>query len=284
MKAIAYDIMSYRKRDHPCWRNSRIGRDLKPEGICKKINRKTKGLLPVHFAGRPCEMSEILSLPHGLRTVEDCAHASETMYHGSHAGTFGDCGVLSFYSTKNLPTGDGGMILTDDDSLAAWFKLISQQGVTTVAWQRLSAGGYRHYDVAEIGFKYNMMDLQAAIGIHQLRRVERRWQRRQEIWNRYDDGLRDLPVELRSEPREGTRHALHLYTILIDKEKCGISCDEFMVRLHRDNIGVEVHYRQLADHSAYQNQFGWRTGTMAKRRTSEPADCFIAAFCQIDGQ
>ena len=173
MKAIAYDIMSYRNRDHPCWRNSRIGRDLKPEGICKKINRKTKGLLPVHFAGRPCEMSEILSLPHGLRTVEDCAHASETMYHGSHAGTFGDCGVLSFYSTKNLPTGDGGMILTDDDSLAAWFKLISQQGVTTVAWQRLSAGGYRHYDVAEIGFKYNMMDLQAAIGIHQLRRLER---------------------------------------------------------------------------------------------------------------
>src|SRR5215471_15818501 len=148
-----------------------------------------------------------------------------------NARTFGDCGVLSFYSTKNVTTGEGGMILTNDDSLAAWFKLMSQQGVTTDAWQRLSAGEYRHYDVAEIGFKYNMMDLQAAIGIHQLERVERCWQRRHEIWNRYNDALRDLPVGLPSEPSRATRHALHLYTILIDKEKCGVSRDEFIVRL-----------------------------------------------------
>jgi len=234
--------------------------NVNPEEICKKISARTKALLPVHFAGRPCEMSEILALAqqHGLKVIEDCAHAIETMYHGSHAGTFGDCGVLSFYSTKNVTTGEGGMILTNDDSLAAWFKLMSQQGVTTDAWQRLSAGEYRHYDVAEIGFKYNMMDLQAAIGIHQLERVERCWQRRHEIWNRYNDALRDLPVGLPSEPSDAIRHALHLYTILIDKEKCGVSRDEFIVRFHRDNIGVGVHYRQIADHSAYQKRFGWR--------------------------
>jgi dTDP-4-amino-4,6-dideoxygalactose transaminase len=205
-------------------------------------------------------MSEILALAkqHGLRVVEDCAHAIETMYCGSHAGTLGDSGVLSFYSTKNVTTGEGGMILTNDDSLAAWFKLMSQQGVTKDAWQRLSAEEYKHYDVAEVGFKCNMMDLQAAIGIHQLKRIERCWQRRQEIWNRYNDAFRELSIELPSEPREETRHALHLYTILIDKEKCGVSRDAFIAHLHRDNIGVGVHYRQIADHSAYQKRFGWK--------------------------
>ena len=234
--------------------------NIDPEEICKKITNRTKALLPVHFAGRACEMTPIIALArqHGLTVIEDCAHAIETMYDGSHAGTFGDCGVLSFYSTKNVTTGEGGMILTNDDSLASWFKLMSQQGVTTDAWQRLSADKYRHYDVAEIGFKYNMMDLQAAIGIHQLERVERCWQRRQEIWNRYDDAFRELPIEVPAQPREETRHALHLYTILIDREKCGVNRDEFVTRLNRDNIGVGVHYRQIADHSAYQKRFGWR--------------------------
>ena len=234
--------------------------NINPEEICRKISARTKALLPVHFAGRPCEMSEILALAEqrGLRVIEDCAHAIETVYQGSHAGTFGDCGILSFYSTKNITTGEGGMILTNDDSLAAWFRLMSRQGVTTDVWQRLSAGEYRHYDVAEIGFKYNMMDLQAAIGIHQLERVDRCWHRWQEIWNRYNDAFRELAVKLPSDPKEKTRHALHLYTILIDEERCGLSRDEFIVRLHRDKIGVGVHYRQIADHSVYQKRYGWR--------------------------
>src|SRR5215471_11439567 len=165
--------------------------NIDPEEICRKISPRTKAIVPVHFAGRPCEMSRIMPIArsHGLSVIEDCAHAIETQYHGRHAGTLGDCGVLSFYSTKNVTTGEGGMILTEDDSLAAWLKLMSQQGVTTDAWERLAAARYRHYDVAEIGYKYNMMDLQAAIGIHQLRRVDRCWQRRQEIWNRYSEGL-----------------------------------------------------------------------------------------------
>ena len=234
--------------------------NIDPAEICKRITNRTRALLPVHFAGRPCEMSEIMALSqqHGLRVIEDCAHAIETVYQDSPAGTFGNCGVLSFYSTKNVTTGEGGMILTNDDSLAAWFRLVSQQGVTTDAWRRLSAGAYRHYDVAEIGFKYNMMDLQAAIGIHQLERVDRCWNRRREIWNRYNDAFRELPVTLPSDPNESTRHALHLYTILIDKEKCGLSRDEFIVHLHRNKIGVGVHYRQIADHSIYQKRYGWR--------------------------
>ena len=233
--------------------------NISPEEICKKISRKTKAILPVHFAGRACEMSEIMALArvHRLSVVEDCAHAIETTYRGQHTGTFGECGVLSFYSTKNVTTGEGGMILTNDDSLADWLKLMSQQGVTMDAWQRSSAGKYRHYDVAEIGFKYNMMDLQAALGIHQLKRIERCWLRRREIWNRYNDAFAELSLQLPSEPEAETRHALHLYTVLIDKEECGLSRDEFITLLHRNNIGVGVHYRQIADHSAYQKRFGW---------------------------
>ena len=233
--------------------------NIDPAQIRRRISRRTKAIVPVHFAGRPCEMAEIMTIArqHGFRVVEDCAHAIETMYYGKPAGAFGDCGVLSFYSNKNVTTGEGGMILTNDDSLAAWLRLMSQQGTSKDAWQRFSAGGYKHYEVIEIGFKYNMMDLQASIGLHQMKRVTQRWNRRQEIWNRYNDGLRQLPIELPPEPRAGTRHGLHLYTIFIDPTKCGVTRDEVITRLHRNNIGSGVHYRQLADHRAYRERFGW---------------------------
>ena len=234
--------------------------NIDPAEIRKRISPRTKALLPVHFGGRPCEMSDIMAIArqHGIRVIEDCAHAIETMYHGRYAGTFGDCGVLSFYSTKNVTTGEGGMILTNDDTLAEWMKLMSQQGMSDDAWQRFSASGYKHYEVVEVGFKYNMMDLQAALGIHQIQRVARCWQRREELWNRYNDGLASLPLELPSEPKTGTRHALHLYTILVDPERCGITRDELIFRLHQQNIGTGVHYRQIADHPIYRQRFGWR--------------------------
>jgi dTDP-4-amino-4,6-dideoxygalactose transaminase len=234
--------------------------NIDPAEIRKRINSRTKALLPVHYGGRPCEMSDIMAIArqHELRVVEDCAHAIETTFHGRHAGTFGDCGVLSFYSTKNVTTGEGGMILTNDDTLAEWMKLMSQQGMSDDAWQRFSASGYKHYEVVEVGFKYNMMDLQAALGIHQMRRVTRCWHRREELWNRYNEGLAGLPVELPPEPKAGTRHALHLYTILVGPERCGVTRDELIVRLHAQNIGAGVHYRQVADQPVYQKRFGWR--------------------------
>ena len=233
--------------------------NIDPAQIRRRISRRTKAIVPVHFAGRPCEMAEIMAIArqHGLRVVEDCAHAIETMYYGKPAGSFGECGVLSFYSNKNVTTGEGGMILTNDDSLAVWLKLMSQQGMSNDAWQRFSTSGYKHYEVIEIGFKYNMMDLQASMGLHQMKRVTQRWNRRQEIWNRYNDGLRHLPIELPPEPRAGTRHGLHLYTIFIDPTKCGVTRDEVITRLHRSHIGSGVHYRQLAHHRAYRERFGW---------------------------
>jgi dTDP-4-amino-4,6-dideoxygalactose transaminase len=126
------------------------------------------------------------------------------------------------------------------------------------AWHRFSDKGYKHYDVVEAGFKYNMMDLQAAIGIHQLAKVERHWQRRLEIWNAYLEAFADLPIDLPAPFEPETRHALHLFTIGVDADRCGIDRDAFMMRLHEAGIGTGVHYRSIAEHPHYQERFGWR--------------------------
>jgi dTDP-4-amino-4,6-dideoxygalactose transaminase len=234
--------------------------NIDPDRIEEKITPRTRAILPVHFAGRPCNMDKIcvIAEKYGLKIIEDCAHAIETEYKGRKAGTIGDFGCFSFYVTKNIITGEGGMVLTRREQDAARIKTLALHGMSKDAWKRFSDEGYRHYFVAEAGFKYNMMDIQAAIGIHQLKRIERYWKRRREIWDRYNNAFKDLPVVFPSDAEPDTRHALHLYTILIDKEKTGISRDEFLDAMTRENIGVGVHYLSLAEHPYYQNAFGWK--------------------------
>ena len=151
------------------------------------------------------------------------------------------------------------MILTNNPDMAARAKVLALHGMSHDAWRRFSDDGYKHYDVVEIGFKYNMMDLQAAIGIHQIRRVERYWQRRLQIWQRYAEAFVDLPVRLPAPLCGRSRHALHLYTILIDKQRAPLTRDQFISRMHQLNIGAGVHYRAVPEHSVYQKCFGWRT-------------------------
>jgi dTDP-4-amino-4,6-dideoxygalactose transaminase len=165
---------------------------------------------------------------------------------------------LSFYSTKNVVTGEGGMVLTEDADLAARIKVLALHGMSQDAWKRFSDSGYKHYEVVEVGFKYNMMDLQAAIGMHQIQRVEAYWQKRLHVWERYNQAFADLPVTLPAPLEPGSRHALHLYTLLIDETRAPLSRDEFMMALHRRNIGTGVHYRSIPTHPVYQKRFGWR--------------------------
>ena len=141
---------------------------LDPDDVLRRITPKTRAILPVHFAGRACAMDPLLEIArnHGLRVIEDCAHAIETTYHGRHAGTFGDLGAFSFYVTKNLATGEGGMVTTADAAWAARIKTLALHGLNADAWKRFSDEGFKHYEVTEPGFKYNMMDLQAALAIH----------------------------------------------------------------------------------------------------------------------
>jgi dTDP-4-amino-4,6-dideoxygalactose transaminase len=190
--------------------------------------------------------------------IEDCAHAIETEYHGEKIGTFGDFGCFSFYVTKNIITGEGGMVLTKKEEDASKIKTLALHGMSKDAWRRFSDEGYKHYAVVGAGYKYNMMDIQAAMGIHQLKRIEAYWLRRQHIWQQYNEAFSDLPVVRPADPEPGTRHAFHLYTILIDEKKAGLSRDAFLAAMTRENIGVGVHYLSLPEHPFYQQRFGWR--------------------------
>jgi dTDP-4-amino-4,6-dideoxygalactose transaminase len=195
---------------------------------------------------------------HGLILIEDCAHAIETMYHGRHAGTFGEFGCFSFYVTKNIVTGEGGMILARREENAERCKILALHGMSKDAWKRFSDSGYKHYQVVECGFKYNMMDLQAAIGIHQLKRIELYWRRRRQIWCQYNDALGDLALTLPADPEPNTRHAYHLYTLMVNEERTGINRDRFLEGMIAHNIGVGVHYQSIPEHPYYQKTFGWR--------------------------
>jgi dTDP-4-amino-4,6-dideoxygalactose transaminase len=234
--------------------------NIDPAEVESRITPRTKAILPVHFAGRPCNMDALLDIAqrHGLLIIEDCAHAIESEYHGRKTGTFGDFGCFSFYATKNVTTGEGGMVVTRRENDLARIKMLALHGLSKDAWKRFTDEGYKHYFVVETGFKYNMTDLQASLGIHQLRRVERNWLRREEIWQQYNEALVDLPLKLPALPEPDTRHAYHLYTVLINKELSEIDRDEFLEFMTARGIGVGVHYLSLAEHPVYQERFAWR--------------------------
>jgi dTDP-4-amino-4,6-dideoxygalactose transaminase len=237
-----------------------VSMNIDPAEIEKKLTSRTKAVLPVHFGGRPCAMDRIMDLAKkkSLKVIEDCAHAIEAEYKGTPCGLFGDLSCFSFYVTKNLVTGEGGMILTPNNDYAARLKVLALHGMSSDAWRRFSDSGYRHYLVTECGFKYNMMDIQAAIGLHQLDKIEDNWRKRKHIWEFYNRELRDLPVELPASWDEDVRHALHLYTVLIDSQRSGITRDEFLQKMHEQGIGTGVHYLSIPEHKYYQDRFGWK--------------------------
>ncbi|MFO1506775.1 MAG: DegT/DnrJ/EryC1/StrS family aminotransferase [Lysobacterales bacterium] len=233
---------------------------LDPVAIEAAITPRTRAIVPVHFAGRPCAMDAIMAIAakHDLIVIEDCAHAIETTVHGRKAGTFGDFGCFSFYATKNVVCGEGGMIVGRDEAHIARAKVLALHGMSKDAWHRFGDKGYKHYQVVEAGFKYNMMDLQAAIGIHQLARVERNWRRREAIWDQYMAAFAGLPIGLPAPPAPGTKHAYHLFTIMVDAARCGISRDAFLDAMNARGIGTGVHYLAVPEHSFYRQRYGWK--------------------------
>jgi dTDP-4-amino-4,6-dideoxygalactose transaminase len=234
--------------------------NLDPQAVKRKLTENTRVIVPVHFAGRPCDMEALINLAarYDLKIIEDCAHAIEAEYMGQKVGTIGDFGCFSFYATKNIVTGEGGMVLTQREEDAARIKVLALHGMSKDAWKRFGDEGYKHYQVVEAGFKYNMMDLQAGIGIHQLKRIEPYWQRRAEIWQRYQQAFAELPIGLPAPIEHGTRHAYHLYTIMVDEASTGLSRDAFLSAMTQQNIGVGVHYMSIAEHPYYQKTFQWR--------------------------
>lgn len=232
--------------------------NLDPAEVEARITPRTRAIVPVHFAGRPCNMDALVELAtrHGLVIIEDCAHAVDAVYRSKKVGTIGDLGCFSFYATKSVTTGEGGMVTAKQAEHVRQIRTLALHGLDADAWYRFQNRGYKHYKAVRVGYKYNMTDLQAAIGIHQLHRVSQNRSRLQAIWARYQDAFRDAPLGLPAEPEPGTSHSYHLFTILVDK-RSGITRDEFLDGMMELGIGVGVHYPSLPEHPVYQERFGW---------------------------
>ncbi|MCZ7668229.1 MAG: DegT/DnrJ/EryC1/StrS family aminotransferase [Chloroflexi bacterium] len=233
---------------------------IDPQCIEDAITPRTRAIVPVHMAGRPCQMDVISDIAqrHDLIVIEDAAHAIEASYKGKKVGNISQLTCFSFYVTKNIVTGEGGMVTTNNPDFADKIKMYGLHGMSRDAWKRFSDDGYKHYQVLFPGFKYNMMDIQAAIGIHQMGRIESGLRRRNEIWQIYNNAFADLPIRLPAPDEPDTVHARHLYTLMIDEETCGISRDAFMKELHQLNIGSGVHYLGVHLHPYYVERFGYK--------------------------
>ncbi len=241
---------------------------IDPDEIEKKITPKTKGIVPVHYAGRACDMERInaIAKKHGLFVMEDCAHAVYTTYaNGKLVGNSDNLCSFSFYATKNLATGEGGMLTTNNEELYKKATVLGLHGMSKNAWNRFAKGGSWRYDVVEAGFKYNMTDPAAALGIAQLKKLEKMQDIRKkyaEIYNAaFDkiDGIDYLPDS------KWGRNAWHLYMIKIKKDKFSIDRDEFIEILRDEyNVGISVHYIPVHLHPFYQENFGTKEGDYPK--------------------
>ncbi len=227
------------------------------EAAAAAITPRTRAIMPVHLAGRPMDMHRLNSLRdrHGLVVVEDAAHALGAAFDGHPIGTFGNVAAFSFYVTKNITTAEGGAIVTEHEEIATKVERLALHGLSLGAWQRFSDTGFRHYEVQEPGFKYNMTDLQASLGLHQLPQLDGWIDARAALWERYDRLLDGLPLETPPPPQAGTRHARHLYTVLLDDD-ARLSRDELLQELHARRIGTGVHYRAVHLHPYYRDRYG----------------------------
>jgi dTDP-4-amino-4,6-dideoxygalactose transaminase len=237
--------------------------NIDPEVVARACSRRTKAIVPIHVAGLPCAMQEILRVARRrrIRVIEDAAHALGAAVDGRPIGSIGDLTCFSFYATKNLTTGEGGMVSTDDASLADRVRRLSLHGLTNDAWKRYTRAGSWRYDIVELGYKYNMTDLAAGIGLAQLAKFREMQRRRRVLARRYSDLLRasdafDLPLE-----EQGSVHAWHLYILRLRAGVLRLGRDQLIEALRAGGIGTSVHFQPLHLHSFYRKSFGYRRGS-----------------------
>lgn len=244
--------------------------NLDPAGIESKITDRTRAIIPVHYGGQPCDMNEIheLAQRHNLAVIEDAAHAIPAAYRGRTVGSISPTTCFSFYANKTMTTGEGGMITTCDDQLAERMRIMSLHGISKDAWKRFSAEGSWYYEITAPGFKMNMTDIAASLGLHQMRRADGFWERRQEIAQQYNhafNGRSDIRV-LHVEPH--VQMSWHLYVIRLVPEKLSIDRNTMIQELNEAGIGTSVHYMPLHMHPYYRERFGYQPDDLPTARAA----------------
>ena len=238
--------------------------NIDPARIEEKVTDRTKAIVPVHYAGHPCEMDRIIGFAkkHGLLVLEDAAHAFGAEYNNKRVGTIGDATCFSFYATKNLTTGEGGMLTTEDDEVAEKVRILSLHGISRDAWKRYSISGSWKYEVLLPGYKYNFTDVQASIGLHQMNKFDRMQNRRREIAAMYDEGLSQIKEVVIPKVKKNVIHAWHLYPILIETAALRGERDRFVEELGKEGVGTSVHFIPIHLHPYYQKAFGTSNGDL----------------------
>jgi dTDP-4-amino-4,6-dideoxygalactose transaminase len=243
----------------------RTTRCLTADGLEAALSPRTKAAIPVHLAGYPCDLDALEEVADraGIALVVDAAHGLETQLRGRPIGGRGRATAYSFYVTKNITTAEGGMLTTSHRTIAERAGILNQHGLSTDAWSRYSDAKTRTYEVREPGYKYNLTDLQAALGLSQLARIEEALARRVELWERYDEAFADLPLELPPVPAPSFgRSARHLYSPLLDLGRVPFSREELRERLHERGIGTGVHFTALHLHPYYRERSGLEPGAL----------------------
>jgi dTDP-4-amino-4,6-dideoxygalactose transaminase len=238
--------------------------NIDPSEIKKKINSNTKALIPVHFAGQPCDMDEISEIAeeNNLVVIEDAAHAIDAKYKGKKIGNISDLTVFSFHPVKNITTAEGGMVTTNNAELNEKLLMFRTHGISRDAEKRFGKSGGFYYDMQYLGFRYNLSELHASLGIHQLEKLESFQNRRREIVKIYNRELQNIEEITLPFVKNNVKHSWHLYVIQLDIEKLKVDRDYIFKALREENIGVNVHYIPVHYHSYYKNKFGLKKGKL----------------------
>jgi dTDP-4-amino-4,6-dideoxygalactose transaminase len=230
--------------------------------IESKITPRTKAILPVHFSGQPVDIDRIVAIAQrrNLKIVWDCAHAIETEYKGKRMGEFPGVCAFSLYANKNITTGEGGMVTCNEEETAQKLGILALHGLSKNAWKRFSKEGYRHYEVLYPGFKYNMFDIQASLGLHQLKKIDSFWKKRKRIVETYNKAFSKFDEVNLIKEKPGIKNAYYLYILAFKTEQLKADRDQIMTALQQENIGVGVHYRVVHLQPFYRQTYGFKPG------------------------
>jgi dTDP-4-amino-4,6-dideoxygalactose transaminase len=236
--------------------------NLDPRLLDAAITPRTKAIIPVDFAGQPCELDAIMAIgrQRGITVIEDAAHSIGAEFKGRRVGSIADMTAFSFYATKNITSGEGGALTTDRAEWADRVQIMALHGISRDAWKRYGTNGYAHWDILAPGYKYNMFDLQGALALSQLGKIDRFYARRVAVKARLDAGLRDVAGLAFPAERPDRQHAFHLYPIIVKIEELSVDRDAVMNAIQAENVGIGIHFRAVHLHPYYTETFAFTRG------------------------